>query len=197
MSILRRLLRLLLLMAAGENVVVTSGKFGLIDASGKAAIMNASDECDECCVTTISGCDDCDSGTAPIQYQVVMAGVTDNNCEDCDNYNATFILDEIGPVGIHDCYWRFTDPDASCPGTESEADIEINVIPVDVSPNVFIEVQARHEPGATVALWRTATDSPTIDCCNKDAEDVPLFSSFTATRCDFSVATAELTSLGC
>jgi len=56
-------------------------------ANNKVA-MHADCCCEECPVE----CDHCSSGCAPVQFQVVISGLTNKDCGDCADLNDTYIL---------------------------------------------------------------------------------------------------------
>lgn len=73
--------------------------------------------CDECpCGNPCEGCD----GPGPIQWQVVIAGFTNNTCSDCNDFNGTFILnfvseaDQGTPCTLVDCVWEYEIPGGLC-----------------------------------------------------------------------------------
>lgn len=58
------------------------------------------------CCATDTFCELCQPGTAPNTVTVTLSGVTDNNCDKCSSFNATFVLSR-NTVGIS-CYWITT-----------------------------------------------------------------------------------------
>lgn len=73
----------------------------------------------DCCVEEICGncsADPCIGTGLPECYELVVAGVTNNECGLCDEYNGTFILRAVDPALPGDrCSWE-TEELASCGG---------------------------------------------------------------------------------
>ena len=82
--------------------------------------------CDECCIEEDPGVDceelTCIDGDKPSQFQVVIAGITNDTCSDCDDLNDTYILDFKG-LGFEntcgtdlggDCLYEYVFPSTVC-----------------------------------------------------------------------------------
>ena len=69
--------------------------------------------CPDCCGTN---CIHCQTGTAPNQYQIVVAGVGNASCSDCGDFNATWVVDFAGIDG-HPCLWTYTLSSTICTAT--------------------------------------------------------------------------------
>jgi hypothetical protein len=65
------------------------------------------------CFCCAGGCTGCNVGTQPGSYQVVIAGVTDDACGDCEQLNDTFVVTFTGQSGSsNQCTYEYIfDPD--------------------------------------------------------------------------------------
>ena len=93
-------------------------------------------------------CTRCDGGH-PQQFSILVSNVTNKGCEDCDDYNGTFVLDYAGTFPSGTCTWVYTFPETVC-----DADIyRLNVGWSDGEGKYFVEVLS-NAPGVNNILFR-------------------------------------------
>ena len=63
----------------------------------------------DCCCGACPVC----AGTAPPSLDVTLAGITNDNCEDCTTFNDTFTLDWYAGSATQ-CEWRYYFPSGVC-----------------------------------------------------------------------------------
>lgn len=123
--------------------------------------------CPECC----SGqCEHC-SGETPDEMHVVLSGITNDNCNDCDDLNSNgspYILGFAGEAsGV--CTWRYTLPSAIC--TIERIDLTLEASGSDY----LLAVSLWHSSGIVIQ-W-TETISAPLDCVTLNNQNVTYASS--------------------
>ncbi len=138
----------------------------------------------------VLGC--CECFDTPQQYEVVIQGIVNDSCTDCDDLNGTFIVD-IGETvsagsgcGGAIKRWVYVSPAAKCFGFELWLNIDCRA---------GLERLTVIWSGAIppTALWLLDMGPPPYDCQGLLGQDIPFFS--TGTRCDASGSTCTVTAL--
>jgi hypothetical protein len=84
--------------------------------------------CDDCCIEEEEECNTgCIDNNFPQQIQVVVAGLTNLDCDECTALNDTYIVDFVGFLvgdcasgSIDGCVWRYVLPESICDVTRVE-----------------------------------------------------------------------------
>ena len=148
-----------------------------------------------CCCDPECAC--CIDGTQPAAYRVTITGVVEGDCGGCSNWNASFDVEQSGPVGEADgCFDYVLDL--------SEADPPIcgpaPSISIAIDCQEYTLVNLLFQSGEVAAFAQSnyvpeaeGIQEP-IDCFE---EDMPFGSFFQsgAMGCDFSGASATITPL--
>ncbi len=156
-----------------------------------------------CCVGTGTGtvcvCDDC--GTAnlvPDEWQVVMSGIVDDVCSDCDSgldgtgFNDTFVLGncQIGAFDV--CLWYYELPSTTC-----QADYVLLTLKENTPGNWFFAVWAADSLAPSNPANKEFSFSKNYaarpDCGGLSGES--LSPDLSPTQCDISSATCLVTAL--
>lgn len=151
-----------------------------------------------CCEGEEEGCGPCIVGSAPNQFQVVLAGiVSGGGCYKCEILNGTFVLDWFsGPTVLGECRYRYLLDDTPC------ACIYNGVVWLQVGPGGGFRVDASCDlacyfpPCSHIVFYKDywAEEAVEINCLDLTDEDIP-FSSNVGGHCDASAATCRVTSL--
>lgn len=136
------------------------------------------------CDSSGEPCDNCD-GRTPAQIAVTIAGIVNNvtlpECEDCEQFNGTFTLDQVAESR---CQYLYTFDPSIC-GAEAW-------ISATISGSGDLQVSLYfHE--AIQAVWSKDFGTSPIDCATID-DDLPLVSQGNAV-CDTDSATCHAEAL--
>jgi hypothetical protein len=136
-----------------------------------------------CCTTTLT-CNNCNTGTAPVQMQLTITGITNGSCSDCTSLNATWVAD--GTVSSNICIW-----DVSINNCVSGSDelclIRLNSNFTAYAPTWTIGLLWCN-PGLNFsAVWQDAVTSNPDDCgfSGKTYSDIG-FGGFYSGKCTVS-----------
>jgi len=111
-----------------------------------------------CCCGGGSDCLRCESGTAPQQIEVVITGVTNNFCSDCDDWNDTWILDFVTISADDLCRWEYIIDPTSCSATFIDGRI------LNVGGNAQFIIAFRSPPTVLQGSWKSNVVGSPIDC---------------------------------
>ena len=113
-----------------------------------------------CCCEACS-CSNCDSGTAPNEYQVVITGVTNQSCSDCANENTTWILQCVS-----ECRWEATGPVLCSSATTKYLEFQTGAARIFISNTVrdVIWLKSYTFPIDCQLSGETLTPSATLSC---------------------------------
>lgn len=165
-----------------------SGLF--IPASGFAYEPWRFSPCAACCTTDICHC--C-SGATPSQFEVIISGLTDDSCNDCDTagagqLNNTFVLNR-GTIYQEDgCEWFY----------EFEGYCNIVLMGLwiyKVANYARISVFAATDPVTWVYEWKKWYGTPGDIDCNLSSESIPWEPAGDTGLCDGSSSTCLVTAL--
>lgn len=67
----------------------------------------------------------CDEETICDEFQVTIAGIVDDNCSSCEEFNGTFSLSKSS-VGIYECVWQYVFAASPCGGPQP-SDITLSI----------------------------------------------------------------------
>jgi hypothetical protein len=143
-----------------------------------------------CCVsecTATVACTGCSGTSSTLDsaegYSIVLAGLTDDGCTDCDEFNATFLMDSTAFVNDGDCFWLSAFalwPIASSCGSRWDAYLVIDYdVPTDKSRVIFeLHRFSIFSPGTYYLKYLLTADGRNgFDCLTFDSLDVPLSSA--------------------
>ncbi len=171
---------------------------------------------DDCCCpeseTTFGGdCVSCIDGTTPLKWAVTFNNVGNQDCLECTDFNATFILEQRAgvlcprPFIAADCCWGFSSDNLPCSNEPTNPTCEITLFmaynPTLDAITFQLEVVTRLESGTCIDLisihhLQAGLGNNPIDC-NKVYVLPYLPGQFLPsdpTQCDFVTAsTATLT----
>jgi len=136
---------------------------------------------DCCCTKCDSACAYCTTGYGPQEWQVVIAGIVDGFCGDCDalgGLNGTYVLSFKQAA----CEWRYVMPGAPC---------GYGLLSVNIRLNGVLEVWF-WDYNRMLEFEKDFGDS--VPCCDLVDEDIPYVGDATG-HCDGSSATCTLTAL--
>lgn len=143
-----------------------------------------------CCGGETVDCDCCDDGVGPFLMPITFAGVVNNSCEDCDDWNVTHQI----PPDIATCGWGAHTPG----GTNGYTANEVASIPCDgeivltitcAGDDVIVGLTVYETAVMVASFTKTYADVSSIDCDN--IGDLPPV--FRATNnCNWTAATARL-----
>jgi hypothetical protein len=143
--------------------------------------------CDGCSRPTC----DCCAGRTARAFKCVVAGIADQNCTDCDDYNATYIVPWIASSASL-CKFGLVLPAASNPcnptkGLSYNLNIYAPVSDCTFEHTLFIG-------SGTDTIW-IISQAGAFDCRDWVDEPITLAVARMATICDDSAATCVATSL--
>jgi hypothetical protein len=122
------------------------------------------------------------SGTTPLQYQLDVSGVADEDCALCDEtYDGQFILTQSG---VGNCRWTYDFDSAACGGPLNDN------YTLDIGAPVNKTTLGLSFGGVGIMVWNKVI-SPPIDCSSFQL----LYSSRSQTECAGVGSTADLTAL--
>ena len=164
---------------------------------------------ESCCGILECGTELCDDGDAPEQYQIDLAGITNGDCSNCGNLNASYILTNC-QENVDRCTWNieFTNV-CDCGGG-----VAYNLIKLELSasgPNHFWDVYVRTRDGVcalnigdTNMKLRYRKTNGATDCLTHSLEDIPfvefrncagLLNNHTNNECNPVSSTCKLTAV--
>ena len=132
-------------------------------------------------------------GPMPDEFEVTIAGMTDQGCDECDSVNGTYILTNISGNPLSSlCEWQKLFDPVLCDGQGFD-EIDRIVLTIRRSANTKIEVRVDSAAFTDALFSITFTGSEEIDCMQFDETDFPLTESGGA--CNEGSATCKVTSL--
>jgi hypothetical protein len=163
-----------------------------------------------CCGGSV--CEDCDDGFAPDEIQVVLSGVAEVSCGDCDaNWNRTFVTEFYLPVStFHTCCWStelFADQCViGTPPGATNADHLLVSLPLGGSGEITVIIANKGSGtvstcfnlnGNNLVTWYSTVHAGSgAPCTTLEDEDIPYLSGGGgANGCDFTGSTCLLTAL--
>ena len=129
---------------------------------------------------------------APQYMTVELAGIANDECTECDNYNGTYVLENII---TNPCYWRWrTESDLSC----DVATYEQVVLVYSAGLGTILHVNFYQYTDPDANIYNFYEGSPSTACLELTDVDIP-YNAMTAnglpdSRCDFSSSTCTVTS---
>lgn len=133
-------------------------------------------------------CFNCQSGTVPDQWSVVISGITDDGCGSCSGLNGTFVLDPLEPWDGGFCFYRYVIDPTIC-GIE-----RVQLYTKTVGGDVEFWVHL-WPSGSARANWKKTFSGSPVDCV-KTGEVMSNFYSDGTWDCDASSSTATITAIG-
>lgn len=132
-------------------------------------------------------CASCTNGDMPPSIQVVINGLTNGTCSDCDDLNATYILSILQqiPSGTSPCIWAYALPVTICGVTS------VN-LRVGSSGTGFLSFQIVKSI-TEIFNWRTDTEPGRRDCHAWSNYSLPPVSG--PPVCDYTSSTCLVTKL--
>jgi hypothetical protein len=88
---------------SGDVLSSLSSGGGCASTSSTATITASSGSNCEC-----NQCSPCADGTVPDAWQVVIAGITNDECNECTSANGTFVCEPVDQVTPYQCTWDYT-----------------------------------------------------------------------------------------
>jgi len=155
----------------------------------------------ECCV---EDCAECIAGTAPAQWEVVLAGIVqgDNCTDDCTDLNDTYILNADHGFQ-NNCVWLYEFDPHLCPNGPDELYKYLSIV-VEIHNPPYVGLgfiatagQFKGSPGGiTTGQWAEDYDedddsADPVDCSTLDGRVLPFVSGL-STWCDASNSTATV-----
>lgn len=141
-----------------------------------------------CCCPEPCACSRCD-GPYPQSYSITLAGISDDLCSDCTDYNDTFVV-ECDRRQLGDCAFDFTFDPVPC-GRAGGDQLDILVLAFLFDGANRVRVTLDCGPACS-AVWRKVW--PLTNECEMTAEVLP-FAFDTTGECTFTGSTATVTSL--
>lgn len=140
-------------------------------------------------------CEYCSSGTAPTSMQVVISGVVDDICTDCEQFNATWELTQGSTdLVVNACPWEYNDaPFPICP---IGADPGYALMLLVINSTFDWRFGVKANSGYVIGFADTSGTSEQ-DCHGLENHDLPLDYAVPpgVGLCDFNSAVVEVTSL--
>lgn len=142
-----------------------------------------------------ANCEDHPDNAAPCRFAIVLAGIIEDTCGDCEDYNTEFITDvgEGGPTPFPTCTWVYRTawgwPD-SCGVVQVRLEIQWRGDHWQVRVRVMSAMQ-------TILLFsRDYAWGELANCFAFDEEPIPLAECHNDRwTCDGSAATAQITAI--
>jgi len=132
------------------------------------------------CGCTCSACSD----TAPCCWRVDIAGMADNTCSECENFNGTWYLSQDTAGG---CTWSVRIP-TGC--TECDSVDLVLTVHLDGS-DYKIKVEMVDDSDTVLHKWEKNYGEAAPDCCGLSSESLPHVTN--SGDCDSSSATCTIT----
>jgi hypothetical protein len=140
--------------------------------------------CNGCCAG--APCAACNCG-GPTQFQVVVSGVADDSCSECDQFDNTYVLDRgssacttEGTVGANTtCNWSYALPSTICSGSieawrKTYIDLWLVYNSTGNTSALHVNFYTATVCTRNFEYWTGGSVAGTLDCCALN-ESVPLF----------------------
>ena len=143
------------------------------------------------CCCLVAGCDQCAENTFDHDMQVVIAGLANDVCSDCDSLNDSFVVPWAQDTGSA-CRWTL---DIS--GVSTCDYNTMNVFIGNFIPNqITVRVEISAVGGINIlwdVIWKPV--DRVVDCTTLNNLVCPFASEFANSECDGSSSTATVTSI--
>lgn len=165
------IIRVWMLLAACMVVALAEPLVGMtgIAMLGMSINIQCLPNIENCCPSTCPACSA--GGTTADQMQAVIAGWSSGSCADCDDLNATYILDAISVAGEHTCQWYYEFPSRICNLDEILMRVET------ASGDTFVNVEMLRNDDLAFAAFRKVHTGVTEIDCRFNNEAIPKFSA--------------------
>jgi len=142
--------------------------------------------CTSCCPEGKETCENCEDDLAPNEFQVMLSGIIEDGCGDCDSLNDTYVVPWREVVG---CRWYYYLPAEIC----NVATVEVQVMAPYLLLGYHINVYLMDASWTALCRWTKDYGVEKPDCDALNNEVIPL--SWQGWTCDASSSTCLLTAL--